>query len=775
MSNVIELILKGRQDASLDAAFKNAQRDLDALAAKAKATPLTPKVEVKPVNDAKARIQDLERTLQSWQRVAARGGTIMPGDLSQIRAAKTELESLKRGLADLTPATGGAGGGFGALGDALSGAGLGSLVSVASVAGVAAVAAGAAKAAVELGNLGQQVNQQRAYFEVWSGGVAQATANLEAMRKAVGNSMTDSEAMTAGNKLLGMGLARNSDELERLSRMAVMLGGSTRTASESIEEFSLLLANQSILRLDTFGISGARVRTRIEELQAATAGLSREQAFMQAVMEEGTRKVSALEAAGVRATTSAQDLGTAWRQLREVIGQGLAGGVAESQSGLAGLLTDVTNTISMGSGDAQLKLQGLSGELARAKQQLEEVQAAGGVKAFSGVIVSAGELTTYINKLQTEIDYLKSKNAQWGDVGVGAAERAETALRNTAGAVADVNGELADSEGYWAQWAGFAEDAALRVRLAVSSAPDQAWAARSAQGRIPEPTVYASNRSALEMQAQGRVRTEDIYDNLLLEEQRLADQRDKLATQNAKTFQTQYERAAEQAVNTFKGYLAQGMNASVGLLDLRQDIFKPGNNGAFENIYRALDVAKLGDASPWAAQLGLTQEQARKIGADFQRGIFSDQVMGLVDVGQLVNEAKLAELAEQTQTKFAQQIAAKAGVKTNLVSNLFGYGSTGANGAQTGAVAEQQVANAMSQVAVTLGTTIKGKDFAGQIIGYGPTIWGYFETGIVDAAKQSNALREAFEVMAQKAVGKAAGSAPGNGATGAARAGGVTP
>jgi hypothetical protein len=179
-------------------------------------------------------------------------------------------------------------------------------------------------------------------------------------------------------------------------------------------------------------------------------------------------------------------------------------------------------------------------------------------------------------------------------------------------------------------------------------------------------------------------------------------------------------------------------------------------------------VANLGSASPWAAKLGLTQEQAKKISEDFQRGIFSPEVMGLVDTDALVNEAKMAELAEKTQAAFAEKIAQKAGVKTNLVSNLFGYGSTG-EGEKSGAVAEKQADEAMNKVATSVGDTVNGKDFAGKIIGYGDTIWGYFEKGIVDSAKQSSALQAAIDGM----VANALANRGANGAQGSARSQGV--
>jgi hypothetical protein len=91
-----------------------------------------------------------------------------------------------------------------------------------------------------------------------------------------------------------MGLVTNADEMSNVVEMATRLGDQTASASDRVGDFALLLANQSIPRLDNFGISSGRVRARIKELQEETAGLSREQAFMQAVMEQGGKSLDLL-------------------------------------------------------------------------------------------------------------------------------------------------------------------------------------------------------------------------------------------------------------------------------------------------------------------------------------------------------------------------------------------------------------------------------------------------------------------------------------------------
>lgn len=144
------------------------------------------------------------------------------------------------------------------------------------------------------------------------------------LRAATRGMVADADLMAAGNKFLAMGLADSSEKAAELAEIATQLGMAMgEDATSSMENFALMLANQSIPRLDSFGISSGTVRTRIEELMAATEGLTREQAFMQAVMEQARvtmekvgeqGETSAAKIAGIQATIE---------NLRLVAGQAL--------------------------------------------------------------------------------------------------------------------------------------------------------------------------------------------------------------------------------------------------------------------------------------------------------------------------------------------------------------------------------------------------------------------------------------------------------------------
>lgn len=114
---------------------------------------------------------------------------------------------------------------------------------------------------------------------------------LESLRTATRGIVDDTSLMSGANQLMQMGLANNEAELQRLMNMAVSLKKPYEDAGEAINNFSLMLANQSVQRLDSFGISSAKVRARIEELLASGQALNREEAFKMAVMEEGATAI----------------------------------------------------------------------------------------------------------------------------------------------------------------------------------------------------------------------------------------------------------------------------------------------------------------------------------------------------------------------------------------------------------------------------------------------------------------------------------------------------
>jgi len=142
-----------------------------------------------------------------------------------------------------------------------------------------------AKQAIDAAAEGQRAAQT---FDALNKSIgAISTDSLDKLRASTRGMVQDTDLMLAGNKFMAMGLATSQEEMQKLAQISTRLGTAMGNgATESMENFALMMANQSILRLDSFGISSGKVRERIEELMLSTEGMTREVAFNTAVMEQ---------------------------------------------------------------------------------------------------------------------------------------------------------------------------------------------------------------------------------------------------------------------------------------------------------------------------------------------------------------------------------------------------------------------------------------------------------------------------------------------------------
>jgi hypothetical protein len=139
---------------------------------------------------------------------------------------------------------------------------------------------------------GQSLERIRTTFSSLTKVIGSSSEAIIELEKSTEGLVTRSDLMASSNKMLSMGLADSTEKLNKLSKMAVVLGSAMgKEATGALEDFSLMLANQSILRLDTFGISSGRVRAKMELLMKTTAGLTREQAFLNTTMEEAEKSM----------------------------------------------------------------------------------------------------------------------------------------------------------------------------------------------------------------------------------------------------------------------------------------------------------------------------------------------------------------------------------------------------------------------------------------------------------------------------------------------------
>lgn len=186
----------------------------------------------------------------------------------------------------------------------------------------------------EITALGDKVNIARDAFNNLNGGAGPAAETLKAMQESTGGVVDNLTLMESANKLLMMGLAGTGDEAASLTELAVKLGSVMgKDAAESVGDFAALLANQSMPRLDNFGISSGRVRQRIEELIATGKAANREEAFKLAVLEEGAKALGKLGSAADAASTPLARLQTNL----DNFGQDFASRVSTSVQGIIGI------------------------------------------------------------------------------------------------------------------------------------------------------------------------------------------------------------------------------------------------------------------------------------------------------------------------------------------------------------------------------------------------------------------------------------------------------
>lgn len=271
-------------------------------------------------------LQGLGKTLSS-----------LPGPLGNLGGLVTGLTDDLGGLSGTAPGVAGLTGSLGSLSTVAIGLG------VAAAAGVAVLTASLFK----LGMAAIPVEQTRLTFERLSESIGETSeAMLTDMRKAAMGMVDDAALMASANKLISMGLADSAEKAGELTQMAVVLGSAMgKGPTQAMEEFALMLANQSIPRLDTFGISAGRVRTRINELMAADKSLTRETAFLTAVTEQGAISLERLGDLSGTAATSQARMRTTMQNLKTTIGEELVPVLKEMFDMFTGILTVIKDLV----------------------------------------------------------------------------------------------------------------------------------------------------------------------------------------------------------------------------------------------------------------------------------------------------------------------------------------------------------------------------------------------------------------------------------------------
>ena len=154
------------------------------------------------------------------------------------------------------------------------------------------------KQALDFANEGQQIKEVEERFEALTESIGANVSVLEDLRQVTLGQASDFDLMSQANTLTAMGLANTREELLKHFDIVSRLKKPNEEFGASLENWSLLLANQSIERLDSFGISSGRVRERVNELTKGVNALDRETAFVTATLEEAEKAIERTGRAG---------------------------------------------------------------------------------------------------------------------------------------------------------------------------------------------------------------------------------------------------------------------------------------------------------------------------------------------------------------------------------------------------------------------------------------------------------------------------------------------
>lgn len=507
-------------------------------------------------------------------------------------------------------------------------------------------------------------------------------------------------------------------------------------------------------------------------------------------------------------TTSAQQATTAWANLKAAVGEKLAPNVSALESDLANFLNTLTNIVSGKQPEIELRYR-VTTDLEDANAQLRTAEA-GLAKAAQQGTYLAGTTADW----QAEVDKAKIAVVQadlamqrlngtlgqtgfdgWSDAGVQAALRvrdaaleasaatAATEAARAASGIADVTAAIENLRGK--ESATQAQAVAMAVLAGkISLARVEALGLAGAYALIQERSTglagalanLSAQQSAdkINTVAQGifsgnieqsfvdRVGIDVAY-AILLDRQRkaaaaAAAEMNRANTGIANDYRSKMSSAIDRASSYMQSEFSAAQQASISLSDQRPGgaggVNAPGQNGAFEDIFRLQAWLNDGSWQETADKYAIaSREQAQSIVANFQAGNITPDVAKLIDTDALAAQARLKTAAEANYAAFAQAIAAKAGTdKTTaqtVLDNAFGVG-TAKTGDQT--AAQKTGTSAAQALASAFQVEIKGKDFAGQMIGYGETVWGYAEKGIIDKAKTSKAFGAAIKLMVENVL-----------------------
>jgi hypothetical protein len=204
--------------------------------------------------------------------------------------------------------------------------------------GAVAAARKVAQVTVELAELGAQAERSERSFERIAGGSQRATIMLDQLQEATLYTRSEAQLMEDATNLMALGLADSAEGIADITRNVDALGG---RFGGTMQQFQIMMSNDSLARVDSFGIGVEEATERIQELK--DAGMDANEAFDTAILELMNEKYEKLDGTVEDNVTSVLQAKAAWADLKSELGRGFAPILGTMARGIAKVTREVND------------------------------------------------------------------------------------------------------------------------------------------------------------------------------------------------------------------------------------------------------------------------------------------------------------------------------------------------------------------------------------------------------------------------------------------------
>lgn len=578
--------------------------------------------------DQKVREREAAKAAKAAQALAKKNAQELTKAEAQAATEAQRRMSGVAGVVNKVVAPTGAVSGLNSVAMALGGVGI---AAMGVSAGIGAVV-GLGRAVWDLGNTGEAMIQTEKRLASFAGGADNAARTAQYLKQASLGSIDSMTGMTLAAQLLSMEIAKTPQEVGKVAEAAMMLGSPMRDAEDKIKDFTMLLANNSIRRLDQFGISVSAVRARIKELRAENSDMTREEAFQAATMEIAAQKVDQLKDSGVEAATAYQQLTGAFESWKQSIGKDAAGPVASVQRWLA-------NAFNGGATDNGLKSSNSTEQAIAAEKKIVELRAER-AKYPENV---TGDTQYYLNYLDSQITKLQQIIDLQRQT-AGAQTYGQT-IGATMGRSDDNSGFDAYQRAALSNMKGDADTVMMYVKTRSKEVVDEI-AGMSSEIRLPDKLMKSATFSEATSVLDKKAKELGVTLNDLT---RVGG--GKWATETAvETLKSAFGLTEDQARKMFSFIQSEAAKGAVMTVDV---IYKMGQTGATMPSGRAPTL------NP-RDELRMDRKEEAKTPTTEAWNAYLDTLQDLRDAEQKTAEEN-ARIAKQAASEFRSQVKAAAG------------------------------------------------------------------------------------------------------------------